>query len=299
MSKASVYLFHQINNLELPIITISTIEALIDNMYQPENRAGLFLRDVKPKIRHVKKYTRQLLSDRVIATTAREGVYRVLNQEPLTIQEMISLADPYVYVAFLSAMQRWGLTNRQPKKFIFARPNKVLVKLYKQNEKQREKNEFYVERETPIQLPISHHSLSRIIQGNSKSVHVIETRTPANTMWLGGEHTRISTLAATFVDMLYRPDMCGGMGHVVSVWENHILSKRKAVLKDLIAIVSKAESPILKVRAGYLLSERLKIQDPEIDLWKKFVARGGSRKLDPDKPYINFFSEEWMLSLNA
>ena len=37
----------------------------------------------------------------------------------------------------------------------------------------------------------------------------------------------------------------------------------------------------------------------QIDEWAKNVQRGGSRKLDPEGPYRETFSERWSLSLNV
>jgi len=299
MSKARRYIAHKLLDASLPIVTIDHITLTIGSMYELGNRKGLFLRGQEPNVRDVKRYTRQLLANKDIYLTARKGVYRVAGQEPLSTQEMISLADPFIYVAYLSAMQRWGITNRNSKKFIFARPNKNIIKALKQTTFHDHEVDSYYD-EAPIQLATSHHSLSRILdRRGSKNIQIVETNTPAQTMWLGGEHTRISTQASTFVDMLYRAELCGGMAHVIEVWETHIIERRALVLNKLIDIIDLASSPILKVRAGYLLSEHMNIQNDKVTSWKKFASRGGSRKLDPDKPYINRFSKDWMISLNA
>ena len=275
---------------------IDHIEDIIKKMYLPENRVGLFLRGEEPGIKDFKKYVRQLVSLGLLQQTARYGVYRVTNQEVLSTQEMISLADSYIYVAYLSAMQRWGLTNRNPKYFLFGRPNKTIIRKLKPV--LPDDNDFFVE--LPIRTPVGHESLHRIIQQHGDSnIKIVETRYPARTMWLGGEHTRISTQAATFVDMLLRPDLCGGINHVIEIWETYFIERKAMILAELIEIVDETPSSILKVRAGYLISERLKIKNDTVEGWKRFAARGGSRKLDPDKPYKNTFSEKWMLSINV
>lgn len=294
LSKAANYISTRLLDLAQPIVTIDIIESIVKEMYAPENRKGLFLRGDKPSIRDFKKYSKQLISLKKLEPTARYGVYKVIGEEPLSAQEMISLADPYVYVAYLSAMQRWNLTNRLPKVSLFARPNKSIVKSLKPElEKVGNFNS-----ELPIRTPVGHHSLHRILQGSMvDKIRVIETKYPARTMWLGGEHTRISTQASTFVDMLHRPDLCGGMAHVIETWENYVVDRK--VETDLVEIIDDSKSSILKVRAGYLLSERIGIKNNKIEGWKKYAARGGSRKLDADKPYKNVFSEEWMLSINV
>lgn len=296
MSKAKNYISVQLSKLSQPIIMIDDIEDVIEDMYLPENRVGLFLRGERPSVKDFKKYVRQLVTSGLLEQTARHGVYRVTNQEALSTQEMISLADPYIYVAYISAMQRWGLTNRNPKYFFFGRPNKSIIKSLKPE--LPDKDDFFAE--NPIRTPVGHESLHRLIHGyGASNIKIVETRYPARTMWLGGEHTRISTQASTFVDMLLRPDLCGGINHVIEVWETYLVERQVLILDELINIVDETPSSILKVRAGYLISERLGLDIDIVNGWKQFAARGGSRKLDPDKPYKNIFSEEWMLSINV
>jgi len=296
MSKAADYISLQLDQLAQPIVTIDIIESIIEKMFSQETRKGLFLRGKEPTNGDFKRYIKQLISSGALESTARYGVYRVTGQEPLTTQEMICLADPYVYIAYLSAMQRWGITNRQPKHFQFGRPNNSIVKSLKPE--LPNDNDYFTE--LPIRTPVGHNSIHKILQRHgSSNIQIIETKYPARTMLLGGEHSRISNQASTFVDMLHRPDLCGGMTHVVEVWENHIPLREKLVLEELIEIVEEASSAILKVRAGYLLEERIKISNDIVNNWKRFAARGGSRKLDPDKPYKSTFSEDWMLSINV
>ena len=102
-------------------------------------------------------------------------------------------------------------------------------------------------------------------------------------------------MAQTFLDTLLRPDLCGGMGHVLDVWAEHAL----AHLEDVVRVVDVAPTAIAKVRAGYILEERLGLSHPTVTGWRKFAQRGGSRVLDPDQPFAPTFSETWMLSLGS
>lgn len=115
---------------------------------------------------------------------------------------------------------------------------------------------------------------------------------PAPTVELG--RIRVSTLAATFVDTLTEPGRCGGMDKVLKLWDRHA----RAHVREIVAALEGA-SKIVKVRAGYIFTERLGIETPAIGAWQAFAQRGGSRRLDPERPYAPVFSERWMLSLNA
>ena len=85
------------------------------------------------------------------------------------------------------------------------------------------------------------------------------------------------------------------MPHVVDVFTKH----GATYVSEIIPLVEAGSAAIIKVRAGYLLEERLGIHDPRIASWRRWAQRGGSRKLDPQKPYVPRFSEDWMISLNA
>ena len=107
--------------------------------------------------------------------------------------------------------------------------------------------------------------------------------------------TRLSTVGQTFLDMIQAPQLCGGMSHVLDVWEEHV----KTYLPEVVDAVGSSPSQIVKSRAGYIIEERLKLRHPSVEAWKALGQQGGSRKLDPAREFASTFSETWMLSINV
>ena len=107
---------------------------------------------------------------------------------------------------------------------------------------------------------------------------------------------RVASLGRTFVDMLRKPGLCGGMKHVLDVYREHA----NIYLPLIISEVDRHGDKIEKVRAGYILEERCGIKNnATIASWVQFAQRGGSRVLDPDEAYWSTFSEKWCLSINV
>ena len=113
-------------------------------------------------------------------------------------------------------------------------------------------------------------------------------------MKVKGQCLRVSSIGRTFFDMLRNPSLCGGIYHVLDVYEESV----KRYLKVIVNELERHGSAIDKVRAGYVLEERLGLSDPCIDGWKEHIQRGGSRKLVADEPYKPVFSDNWCLSIN-
>jgi len=125
---------------------------------------------------------------------------------------------------------------------------------------------------------------------------MIDSKPVGNSVLVQGRQMRLATIGQAFLDMLRRPDLCGGMRHVLEIYEEHA----GQWVEEIVTAVDGFPKKIVKCRAGYILSERLKIHHEKIQAWK-FSApqRGGSCKLDPSKDYAPRYSEPWQLSLNV
>lgn len=234
---------------------------------------------------------RRLVRDQVIASDNdfRSGVWRVVQATRAGVAEEVAcIADPFCYVSHLSAMFRYGLTDRSPAALHLTTPERALWN--------QRRDDLVASLETPPQDPTSLlHRYGFKDKLRRRPVVIHETRHPAAPLPLSGEQTRIAAIGDTFADTLGEPALCGGMRHVLEVWDRHA----EEWIDAIIEAVDRSKSKIVKVRAGHILSERLGIQDERIGAWLAFAQRGGSRKLDPEAPYAPVFSEPWMLSLNV
>lgn len=212
------------------------------------------------------------------------------NTEPT---ELVCAVDPFGHLAYLSSMDFHGLTNRQPKVIYYLTPAPVAWKRLAEDKMRRDLGTMF-ELFEKQQLPELRHSKFEKIDGT-----VLE-EIRAKELGGGWRHARdgairVTTLGRTFLDMLRRPDLCGGIRHVLEVFEEHA----KLHLSTIITEFNQNGTKIDRVRAGYIIDERCHISDPRVEAWKADAVRGGSRKLDFEQPYAPNFSEKWCLSLNV
>lgn len=218
------------------------------------------------------------------------GVWRVTQATRAgSAEEVACIADPFAYVSHLSAMQRYGLTDRSPQALHLTTPKRALWNAFRSERALHDLPD--VQRvENPI---LNRPGFKGTIRRRPVVVHV--SSHPWNPSPISGEETRITSVGQTFADMLTEPGLCGGMRHVLDVWE----SEASQWVQEIVATIDQLDIKMVKVRAGYILSEIMDIDHPALHNWAKFAQRGGSRKLDPDKEYAPEFSERWMISINV
>lgn len=234
---------------------------------------------------------RRLRSRQAIAPDAdfKHGMWRVVQSSRAgSAEEIASIADPFCYVSHLSAMERYGLTDRSPEALHLSTPWRPIW-----NKMRDERIAADAAGRLDLAPSLVRPGFKAKVRRRPVVVH--ETRHPATPTGISGELTRITDIGRTFADMVDTPALCGGMRHVLEVWENNAPNWSNAI----IAGVDGLDSKIAKVRAGYILTERLGIDNDRIQKWEAAAQRGGSRKLDPDGEYSSLFSERWMLSINA
>lgn len=226
------------------------------------------------------------------------NVYRVLGLGNAPAEEVFALATPFGYVAHLSAMQRWGLTDRRPDALHLVVPAAPAARHLAEARMAEDRRQVPDAAGEESGVPLTNPRPPAILRGR-KTV-TVTAKELGRWIRVRGGHTRLATVGQTFLDMLDRPDLCGGMAHVRDVWHEHA----DIHLEEIAASIDDGGSPIVKVRAGYLLDELLGLGSDaraaeRIAGWLRFAQRGSSRVLDPSKPFATDHSEKWMLSLNV
>lgn len=220
------------------------------------------------------------------------SVYSLLGSSTSDRNEVACSIDPFCYVSHLSAMEFHGITDRIPEQLYLSTPPGTkwtafaIDKMSKDLE--ADLNEFQ-----DAGLPqlrrvniskINHRPIHR-----HASVHLGAYRSIKNSQ------IRVSTLGRTFLEMLQMPELCGGLNHVLDVFQEHAAPNKRLIFDE----IDQHGTAIDKVRAGFILEDLCHLNDERIDAWTKFAARGGSRKLDPSAEYSSKFSDRWCLSLNT
>ena len=274
------------------IITDYELFRLVTTLYKSDRK--LYLRRDYPTLDDFRRLRRQLRGLNVIVSDRdyTGAAYRILANSDRPAEDICCTADPFCYISHLSAMQRYGLTERRSKSLMLTAPAPRIAKKLLL-EKMRHDHGDDVQNRLDEIVPLHLVWHPKRVRGRPvkehKTIHMgewVKDRTSA---------ARVATAGQTFLDMVQEPRLCGGMAHVIESWKQNAPD----FVNEIIASVQNAHTSIAKVRAGYILSEVMGFSDPQIEAWKKFAMRGGSRVLDPSKPYAPTFSEEWMISINV
>ena len=290
VTRAAAHLADRLEANDKPVLSHFEFFRIVLAMYRESSGKKLYLRRETPDRDDIVRFRSILKAAGAIAGDRDYGsrVIRVLSVSDLPAEDVACLVDPTCYVSHMSAMQRWGLTNRTPRALTLTRPDRKTAAAALRAHMNEAMNEAE-DNPYPLTLVKHPHRVRR------RNVTLYETTAAGAFMANRGTDVRLSTMGQTFLDMLQKPDLCGGMSHVLDVWEEHA----STFLDEIASTIDQATKALVKSRAGYILEERLGLHHPLIEAWKTLGQRGGSRKLDPARDFAPTFSETWMISLNV
>ena len=253
-------------------------------------------RKVLPDMAELSHRRRSLVRADVLTPDPDYGhrAYRIVANGDCPAEEICCLVDRYCYVAHLSAMARYGLTDRRPTALHLRAPERQLARRLLADAVVNDYGEdvLAVLEEDQILRP---HTLAHPVVVRERPLALFRTQHPGASLPIRGTYARISTIGQTFSDMLEEPEACGGMTHVLEVWREHA----GLYLEDIVPAIDSAPHAITKVRAGYILDELLGLSDQRVQAWTRHTQRGSSRRLDPERGFAPTYSEKWMLSINV
>lgn len=221
------------------------------------------------------------------------GIFTVNRLPDASPEEACCLVDPFAYVSHFSAMEHYGLTDRIPDRLIVTRPAEALWRGLADRKAAGDRGELGGALDRFGDVRPRRHLFPPVVRGRSVAVHA--PKAIGRSVRLRESNVRMARIEQVFCDTLAEPGLCGGMTHVLEVWRDHA----RSYLDRIVTAVDAMDSPIAKVRAGYIVTEFLGIGHPIAERWSAFAQRGGSRRLDPHRGSSPVFSERWMLALNV
>ncbi len=286
-----------IGELEQPVVTSYQLGIIVFNLYKTKTYKGEPIANIQKDLADsavFNKIVRQLDEEGILARyrgLPKGAAYSLLGRSHDSIEDVVCIVDPFSYVSHLSAMEFHGLTNRHPSKLFISSPAPKQWKEFALERMEKDlKEAFKVYRE---------NSMPELRRTQMEKIGRKEIHRYSSVHWgayknVKGRSMRVSTIGRTFLDMLRNPELCGGINHVLEVFEEY----GRDYLNLIVDEIDQHGGPIDKVRAGYIFDERLGLEFEKEKDWMKFVQRGGSRKLDASSEYEPVWSEKWCLSLN-
>lgn len=289
----------EIGNLNQPVVTLYQISVIIFRLYKQgsyQNEKFWRLKKKNAARSDCRRIVQQLLTRGVLSESAsvrRTEVFSILGMKEDSPNEVVCCIDPFAYISHLSAMEWHGLTDRTAHTLFYSSPPTKAWREFARDKMVKDMGNESIEEFLLQNLPrlkrINLQKIGRLTVHRYLSEHLGAFTSIQNRC------LRVSTIGRTFLDMLREPDLCGGIYHVLDVFEEHGPRYRKLIVDE----IDRHGNQIDKVRAGYILAERMEIDDPRINKWKTVVQRGGSRRLYAGSPYSPEYSEDWCLSINV
>lgn len=291
-------LTREIGQLSQPVITAYQIAVILLRLYHKRSYKGEQIQRLTretPAKSNFSKQIMELITRGILQESEavrHVGIFAILGKGQTSAEEIACCIDPFCYVSHMSAMEWHGLTNRVSKMLFVSTPAPADWHGFARERMLKDLGEgglmAFRNDGLPTLRRISVETIAR------RKVHRYASRHLGAFASVRDKVLRVSTMGRTFLDMIREPDLCGGIYHVLEVWQSHAARNLPLIVGE----VDRHGSKIDKVRAGYILEERLGLKHPSLESWATFAQRGGSRKLYANASYSERFSERWCLSLN-
>lgn len=286
-----------IGKLRQPVLTSYDLALILFGMYISkkfeDNTLSHLKKNYPDKIAY-NNYIKQLTNAGILQQSRNlsHEVFSIFGKTESSAEEISCCIDPFAYVSHISAMEWHGLTDRIAKNLFISSPSPKEWKKFAQEKMLKDIGEnniqIYLENKLPT---LRRLQLKKIKQ---KTVHRHSSLHLGAFISIRDSKMRVSTIGRTFLEMIQQPDLCGGIYHVLETYKKYAPDYLGLIVDE----INNNGSDIDKVRAGYIIEERLNKWHEKMDGWRQYTQRGGSRKLYAKGEYSSNYSEKWCLSLN-
>ena len=280
-----------------PVITDYHLSVFVFNLYKKKEYKGHPIESVKntPNNEYLISLIKNYIDDGILypdKNFSSKSVFNILGKTNSTAEDIVCTVNPFAFVSHLSAMDFHGLTDRNPTILYISTPSPMKWKnfaLARMKKDLGDDFDEYVENGFPRLKRIALKKINRRPIYCYSSLHMGAFKQIKN------RPLRVATIGRTFFDMLREPSLCGGIEHVLDVYQKHAADYLELIVEE----INRHGSSIDKVRAGYILDELNDLRHPLITEWEQYIQRGGSRKLDPSEEYAPIYSKKWCISINT
>lgn len=281
-----------LNHHPKPVIALHEFNSYLYRLYRDKTFEGSRIGKIQsfePDARALADTLSGVTEQGVLSPVIPGYIWQISNRDSATAQQIVCDLTPWSHLAYLSAMEWHGITDRIPHVLhIIQAPLSAARK-----QQLAQLKELFPGMQNEQPLLVRGFTPYEKIDGKELQQHTHRNYRPRAELHASGG-IRVSTLGETFLDMLREPDLCGGYIHVQDVFEEYAAEH----LAVIVRAVDKTGTGIDKARTGYLLEEVCGLTHRTIDSWKAGVQRGGSRKLVASNPYKSVYSEVWCISIN-
>ncbi|EIJ43150.1 putative transcriptional regulator [Beggiatoa alba B18LD] len=220
--------------------------------------------------------------------------YLIAGKPTYSTKEIICCLYPYGYLSYISAMEWYELTDKIPREIIFTVCNQ---KIWRDNALRDIKTRLPNDTTIPSNF-IPKYPLTKTQIINQEQVIIAHESNIIEPVQIKNTPIRVSSIGKTFIDMLRKPELCGGEEHVLEVYLEH----GKKYAKQIITALKNPQNKKIDIaRVGFVLDKMLGVQHEQITTWQKEAKneRGSSKKLSHLHEFSPIYDEDWSLSINV
>lgn len=281
-----------LNQHSNPVIALHEFNLYLYKLYHDRVYDGIRIGKIQspvPDNRVADLALQDMVNQGILAPVIPGFVWQISNRNQATAQQTACCLNPYSHLAYISAMEWHGITDRIPHVVRLIQASMTAARKLHQEWLNSMLPDI---KNTTALLPRKFNGDEKI-DGKTLIFHTKKNYKKKSELHESGG-IRVSNIGETFLDMMREPEWCGGFTHVEEVFREHA----ETYLPVIVKTVDRLGNGIDKARAGYLLEEVCGLKNRTIEKWKAGVQRGGSRKLIASNPYKDIFSEVWCISIN-